>query len=591
MSGTAPAIGLTAGLRVIYEHMLPARRRQLLLVMILMVAGAFAELGTIGAVIPFITLLANKDAIDPEWLSVIPGASGHDALATVAAAFMLFALAAGIVRFQLSMSSRRFIYHLGHELAVDIQRRVLLQPYSFHVNRNSSTLLSAFTKTELVVGAMLLPLMHAITGSVIAIVVIALLVAVSPIVTLIVAASLAVTYSLFSMLFRKRLAATSEVQKSSYDELTRVIQESLGGIREVIIDGSERMYLDEFKRIDLRLAETRSTTQLIFLAPHYLIEIVGMLLIAAIAVVLARGSGGIAVALPVLGTLALGAQRLLPLVQDMYRGWSAVQGHRSLFEEVVSLLSLPGHEAPKAPEGPLALRHDIKLEGVSLSYPERSEPALSAIDLRIPAGAMLALVGPTGSGKSSLVDVLMGLLPPTTGRVLLDDMPLEPGTQQAWYRSVAHVPQSIFLADVSIGHNIALSLPDGPPEPDRIAGSAKIAQLDAFVASLPAGYDTLVGERGVRLSGGQRQRLGIARAIYKGAPILILDEATSALDDRIEADVMSALKALRAKGRTIIIVAHRLSTIRHCDLVARLDHGRLCAFGPVSEVMVADVDD
>jgi ABC-type multidrug transport system fused ATPase/permease subunit len=197
---------------------------------------------------------------------------------------------------------------------------------------------------------------------------------------------------------------------------------------------------------------------------------------------------------------------------------------------------------------------------------------------------MLAVTGPTGSGKSTLVDVLMGLLSPDAGRVLIDDVPLTAETQGQWHRTVAHVPQSIFLADASIARNISLSLPDRSADPAKVLEAAKKAQLHDFIASLPTGYDTYVGERGVRLSGGQRQRLGIARAIYKNAPIFVLDEATSALDEVTESAIMAALEELRREGRTVIIVAHRDSTIRACDLVARLDHGRVVDGDPVAEV-------
>jgi ATP-binding cassette subfamily B protein len=200
---------------------------------------------------------------------------------------------------------------------------------------------------------------------------------------------------------------------------------------------------------------------------------------------------------------------------------------------------------------------------------------LDEISLTIPRASMLALVGSTGSGKSTLVDVIMGLLQPGAGRILIDEIPLTETSRRQWHRSVAHVPQSIFLADASIARNIALSLPDEAADEWRIVEAAKIAQLHDFVLSLPGGYDTYVGERGIRLSGGQRQRLGIARAVYKNAPILILDEATSALDEATEAAVIEALEELRREGRTIIIVAHRASTVSRCDKVVRLHEGRL----------------
>jgi ATP-binding cassette subfamily B protein len=576
ISGAERPQSLLAGLRVIYAHMSARRRRQFFAVLALMFAGAFAELGTIGSLIPFIVLLVGKVQQPHGWLALVLGSHpGNRALIIAASAFVVFAVVAGLVRFRLAISGRNFIFEFGHDLAVEIQRRVLLQPYSFHVHRNTSTLLSALTKIEVLVGAMLLPLMHAVTGGVIAAFVIALLVAINPVITLMVAATLAVTYTLFSILFRKRLEAASAIQKTAYHELTQVVQESLGGIREVIIDGSQSAYLAEFTRVDLRLAQARATIHLSVLAPHYLIEIVGMVLIATVALVLGTRSGGIMAALPILGTLVLGAQRLLPLVQDVYRGWSAIEGNRSLLDQVVELLSLHVSKPAALSAAPLELRQSIRLEGVSLVYPTRHAATLDDIELTIDRGSMVALVGPTGSGKSTLVDVLMGLLPPTRGQVLIDDRALTGATQERWHRSVAHVPQSIFLSDSTIERNIALSLPDAPLDHDRIVESAKKAALHEFIISLPDGYETYVGERGIRLSGGQRQRLGIARAIYKGAPVLVLDEATSALDDLTETAVIAALEELRRERRTIIVVAHRQSTIRHCDALIRLEHGRV----------------
>ena len=267
-------------------------------------------------------------------------------------------------------------------------------------------------------------------------------------------------------------------------------------------------------------------------------------------------------------------------------GWSTLEGQRSTFGQIIELLSLPVEEATEAAVESLELRREITLDKITFAYPTRERRALDETSLLIPRGSMVALIGPTGSGKSTLLDILMGLLEPQEGRILIDDAPLRAGIERRWHRSIAHVPQSIFLADSTIGQNIALSLPGNPRDQGRIVESASKAQLHDFIMSLPAGYETTVGERGVRLSGGQRQRLGLARAIYKDAPILILDEATSALDDTTEAAVIASLAALRSEGRTIIIVAHRLSTIRQCDLVARLDHGRVVQFGPFGEVVV-----
>ena len=573
----ARKIGLREGLKEIHAHMSPQRRRQLLLVLVLMLAGAVAELATIGAVMPLLALLANAAGGEQHaWLFGMPDAfAGTDPLLIAATLFILFAVAAGLIRLQLVRSSRNFVFGLGHELTVEIQRRVLLQPFSFHIHRNTSTLLSALHKTETSVLNVLLPLMYAATSAVIAIFVIALLLLVAPVMTLVVGTALIVTYALISGLSRKRLAANSAMLEHAYDERLQIVQESLGGIRDVIVDNSQDLILREFASVDAKLAKARATTEFISIAPHYVIEMAGMIAIAGIAIVTARQPGGIAAALPVLGALALGAQRLLPLLQQVYAGWSTLEGQRSVFGQVIELLRLPVSEAGSGPAAPLELRDAIKLEELSFTYPTRERPALDGISLTIPRGSVLALVGPTGSGKSTLVDVVMGLLQPSAGRILIDELPLTETSRRQWHRSVAHVPQSIFLADASIARNIALSLPDDSPDERRIVEAAKMAQLHDFVLSLPSGYDTYVGERGIRLSGGQRQRLAIARAVYKNAPILILDEATSALDEATEAAVIVALDQLRREGRTIIIVAHRASTISRCDKMVTLHEGRL----------------
>lgn len=582
-------IGAWAGLREIYARASGPRRRQLFLVLLLMLLGAAAELATIGAVIPFLALLADAGgARKHAWISAVL-TQGHaiNPLFVAAGLFILFAIFSGLIRIQLAWSSRRFIYRLGHELAVEIQRRVLLQPFTFHIDRNTSTLLSALNKTETLVYDILLPLMYAVTGGLIGLCVIALLLVVDPLTTLTVTAGFGLTYALISLLSRKRLAANSAIADTAYDARLQIVQESLGGVRDVILDNSQSLYLREFAAVDAKLADARAATQVIVISPRYVIEMVGMVVIAIIALIVAGRAGGITAALPILGALALGAQRLLPLMQEVYTGWSTFEGQRSIFGQIVELLQLPLVEDGAPGVSPFEIHGSVGVQEATFTYSTRSRPALDQVTLQIPRGRMVALVGPTGSGKSTLVDVLMGLLTPDSGCITVDDAPLTSASRSRWFRSIAHVPQSIFLSDTTIARNIALSVPNEPADQNRIVDAARKAQLHDFIVSLPAGYETYVGERGIRLSGGQRQRLGIARAIYKDAPLLILDEATSALDSETEKAVMDALERLRAEGRTIVIVAHRRSTVRHCDLVARLDRGRVAEFGPADDILGA----
>ncbi len=583
-------VGFWSGLRQLYRMLSPHRRRQFYVVVILMVAGAFAELATIGAIIPFLSLLA-----DPHRLQHLPlitaafdavgATSDRQRLIAAAGLFIVFALVAGAVRLQLAWSSQNFVFRLGHDFSVDIQRRLLLQPYTFHIAQNTSTLVAALEKVGVLTFTVLQQVIQAGIAVFIALFIIAVLVMIDPLTAIAAAAGFALIYVLISAFTRHRLARNSEVQGSSYDERVKILQESLGGIRDVIIDGSQSVYLDAFRSVDDRFNAARASTAFISAAPRFVIEALGMILIAVLAVVISAREGGFALALPILGALALGAQRLLPLLQQIYFGWSLAAGNRSLLTQVIELLRLPVDEQLAEAERvtPLPFRDRITVENVSFAYASRRAPALQDVSFEIPRGRRVALIGKTGSGKSTLADLLMGLLEPGAGRIMIDGVPLTHDNHRSWQRSIAHVPQAIFLADASIARNIALGVPVETVDLERVKEAGRKAQLDEFVDSLPDGYDTHVGERGIRLSGGQRQRLAIARAIYKQAPVLVLDEATSALDDATEAAVMHALDELGEEGRTIIMIAHRMTTIARADIVVRLDNGRVVEIGSHSE--------
>jgi ABC-type multidrug transport system fused ATPase/permease subunit len=290
-----------------------------------------------------------------------------------------------------------------------------------------------------------------------------------------------------------------------------------------------------------------------------------------LALFLSEREGGLSAALPILGALALGAQRLLPLIQQLYHGWSSVALHRHVIEDVVELLALP-LETAAVDIAPMRFEQSIQFRNVRYSYPDRSDSAVDGLSFEITRGSRVAFVGETGSGKSTTADLLMGLLEPSVGEILVDGVMLTNANRQSWRANIAHVPQMLFVADATIAENIAFMT---KIDTERVHAVAKIAQLDDFIRSLPNGYETRVGERGAQLSGGQRQRLAIARAVYKQTPLLVFDEATNALDSATEAAVLQALHGLQEEGRTIVIIAHRDTSTLGCDLVLRLHRGRL----------------
>ena len=578
----------------LYSYLSPARRRHLYLLVALMVTGAVAELATLGSLLPFLSLLAGVEqpARLHSFTAVFAAAGARTpreqiwVAATVFAAIVLIACA---IRVTLSWSTQMFTSLLGHELSVDVERRILLQPYTFHLTHNSSQAVAAMDKVQSLVIQVLLQLIYASAAGFIALVIIVALIYVDPFTATIAAAAFSLIYLVVSAVTRQRLARNSESIRTAYEERVQIVQESIGGIRDVIVDGAEGIYLDAFAKVSRRYSVAAATTAFIAAAPRFIVEAAGMVIIAIVAVLIADREGGFAHALPLLGAVALGAQRLLPLLQQVYHGWASVSGHRSVVFEVLELLRLrPSLEAADAaPVEPLPLREKIVIDRVSYSYPGTAPAVLDDVSLEIPRGSMLGVIGETGSGKSTLADLVMGLIEPTGGQIRVDGVPLTGAARLRWRRGIAHVPQAIFLADTSIARNIAFGVAPDQIDQDRVHAAAGSARLEEFVASLPDGYDTRVGERGVRLSGGQRQRLGIARAVYKQAPVLILDEATSALDEVTEAAVMEGLSALGDSGRTIIIIAHRLSTVAGCGLLVRLEGGRIVRTGKYAEVVAS----
>lgn len=312
-----------------------------------------------------------------------------------------------------------------------------------------------------------------------------------------------------------------------------------------------------------------------------------MALIAALTVIMARGEGGVGAALPVLGALALGAVRLLPLLQLIYNGWTAFAGNLHNLLDVLDALDRPMPEATRLRQKSdpwLPFAHQIELYQLGFSYRPGGTMVIAGINLTIPRGARLGIVGKTGSGKSTLMDLVMGLLEPTEGTISIDGELLTPANVARWQACIAHVPQAVYLSDGSIAENIAFGVGAAEFDWHRLREAARQAAVADFVEALPHRYETIVGERGVQLSGGQRQRIGIARALYREAELIIFDEATSALDHETERAVISAVKGLHGT-KTVLMVAHRLSTVRHCDTILVMEDGRVIDTGGYDELM------
>jgi len=568
--------GLGPTLKTIYAFMSPQRRRQLVQFLGMTVVGAVAEIATIASVLPFVALLTGQ-GVPPslsflgEGLSAL-GDPKHRMLIAVLV-FMAFAVIAGALRLLIAWYTQRFVFRLGHDLAVEVQRRILLQPYSYHIERNSSQVIAATENVDVLVIGVLLQMTYFVTCVFIALFIVAMLMRIDVVTALVAALAFGGLYLIVSMLTARRLEHNSNVAAQAHEERFKVVQESLGGIRDVIVDASQSVFVAAFSRTDRRFNDARASNMFIGSAPRSIVEAGGMVIVAGVALLLWRREGSLLPALPILGALAVGAFRLIPVLQQLFYSWTVVAGNRASAAQVIDYLGLPVEVSTYGGVEPLPFERSVEFRNVRFAYRGTKRPVLSDVNATIPAGSRVALIGRTGAGKTTFADLLMGLLSPDEGQILIDGQPLDKTSRQRWWRSVAHVPQAVFLADTTIARNIAFTSADETIDKDRIHDAARVAQLDEFIESLPDGFDTCVGERGIRLSGGQRQRLGIARAIYKGAPVLILDEATNALDAETEAAVMAALLEETAPRRTIIVISHRPSAVDMCDLILEVQGG------------------
>jgi ABC-type multidrug transport system fused ATPase/permease subunit len=553
--------------------------------------SAFAEVASLGAVIPFLAILTAPDIffkrpIVAHWAHAFGIGSAAQLLVPLTISFAVIALLSGAVRMLLLWVSARFAFASGADLSSEVYWRTLYQPYSVHVARNSSEVISGITnKVGGVVLGVIYPFMTLISAGVSLIATLATLLIIDPALAMGAGFGFGVSYGAITWLSRRRLHDNSRLIASSHTQVVKALQEGLGGIRDVLLDGSQPVYCEVYRRADHALRRAQGDNAFIAQSPRFSMEAIGMILIAALALFESRSSNGIAAALPVLGALALGAQRLLPALQQVYGAWATMAGCHVSLQDTIDLLDqpMPIHSTFE-PTETIPFSDQISFNQVSFRYTEGGPWVIKNLDLIIQKGARIGLVGATGSGKSTMTDLLMGLLRPSAGTISIDGRVLDGSAVRAWQACIAHVPQSIFLADTSLEENIAFGVRPEDIDRSRVRMAAERAQVVEFIDAMPGGFNSFVGERGVRLSGGQRQRIGIARALYKRASILVLDEATSALDNATERSVMDAIEGL-SRDLTIILIAHRLSTVRRCDTIVEIDAGRVVAQAPYDELL------
>jgi ATP-binding cassette, subfamily B, bacterial PglK len=580
------------GIRKIWTLLSPRERRNagLLVVMILVMAGL--DVIGVASVMPFMAVLANPDAVESnQYLSVAYanlGFAGKEQFLFFLGSMVFVALVVSIVFKALTTwALLRYTHMREYTLGVRLVAGYLWQPYEWFLSRHSADLSkSVLSEVQEVVAGALIPFMQLLAQGAVVIALLLLLILADPRLAFYIGIGLGVGYGGLYLLLRRRFVRLGQEREAAIRSRFEILAEAFGGIKELKLAGLEEALIRRYTEPAKRCATSMTAAQVAKQLPRYALEIIafgGMLLVA---LYLMRTRGSFDSALPLIALYAIGSYRLMPALQQMYANMATLRfaepALNHLYEDL--LRSAPAHSAEPI-FTPLPVERSIALREVTYAYPDSRVTAIHNLSVSIPARSTVGVVGSTGSGKTTTVDIILGLLAPHSGRLEIDGVSIGPDNLRAWQRNLGYVPQHIYLAADTVAGNIAFGIPRQNIDLSAVERAARIANLHDFVVNdMPHGYDTQVGERGVCLSGGQRQRVGIARALYHKPQVLILDEATSALDNLTEQSVMEAVHNLSHEV-TIILIAHRLSTVRECDRIYFLEKGELVGEGTYDELV------
>jgi ATP-binding cassette, subfamily B, bacterial PglK len=564
-------------IKELWKHLTKRRRKQFFLLLILMVLASIMEIVSIGAVVPFLGALTSPEKIYQHHLAqpliqILEITDSSQLLLPLTIIFVMAILVAATTRLLLLYVSTRLSYATGADLSIDIYRRTLYQDYSVHTSHNSSEIInSIITKTNIVIGHILSPILAFISAVIMMLGIISIVFTINAQVALITFSIFALLYGIISFFTKISLQKNSQLIATQSTQMVKSLQEGLGGIRDVLIDGTQEFYCKLYQTADLSFRRAVGDNIFISSSPRYVVEAIAMTVFAILAYTLALKEGGISTAIPMLGALAVGAQKLLPVLQQAYNSYSTIKGAESSFIDVLNLLNQPLiNNSSQSLINPISFKQEVVFKNLNFRYTKDTPWILKNVNLSFKKGEKIGFIGVTGSGKSTLLDVLMGLLPPTSGELLIDGVAITQENRRSWQMHVSHVPQSIYLSDSTIQENIAFGVRSEKIKEHKVAQAAQQAQIAETINNLKNKYKTFVGERGIQLSGGQRQRIGIARALYKDSDILVFDEATSALDNQTEQKIMQQIDQLK-ENQTIFIIAHRLTTLKQCDSIFRIN--------------------
>ena len=578
----------------IWKQLKKERKNELFIFLLVTIASAFGEIVSLASILPFLGALTNPESLFKipmlnSIFSIFGIVESRQILQPITYLFCISVIITALLRLLNIWLKVKISASIGTDLSCEAYRRTLYQPYSVHIKRNSSKVISVTTTqiNETITGLNLI--LQLGTSILISLSILITLITINWRIALICGLTFSFIYLLLAKYVQRRLKTNSRIISLGYKGQQKALQEGLAAIREVLLDGTQSTYIRIYEKEDYPMRQKQAINSFIAVFPRFLLESVGLFLLAIISLALVKNTNKELLIIPTIGTMALGAQKLLPALQQIYNSWAGVKGMSSSIYGVLKMLEQEMNiQNTYKSIKPYVLKSGIKFRNVSFSYGNDSKKYdIRDLNLTINKGQVVGIIGKTGSGKSTFVDLLMGLLKPTKGEILIDENNLYDEknykTLSSWRSAISHVPQDIYLSDNSIEENIAFGENLSQISRIKVKKAAKFAQIESFIANLPEKYGTYVGERGIRMSGGQRQRIAIARAIYKNSKILVLDEATSALDTKTEREVMSSINKV-SKNLTLIIIAHRKSTILNCDRILHIENGRIIKDGTPKEV-------
>lgn len=563
-------------LRKVWALFTPAEQRRASAMLVLVVAMAVVETLGVVSIMPFLSVLGRPAVIHEN--RFLQAAYAHWQFPDE----RIFIIALGVVSITIVVASslfktvtlhalNRFVHLERHSISARLLSRYLRQPYEFFLTRNSSVLgKNLLSEVDQLLFELIQPLSQLFAQGAIVLAMALLIFLYDPVTAICIVLLLGALYGAIYGLVRKRLTRIGAERQAANGRRYKAANEALSGIKDVKITHSAAAYQTQFEKASRLFSRHMATNDTLSQSPLYLVEATGYSMLIVVALVLLLRSNDIANVLPALGLYGFAAYRMLPAAQVMYRGFAKLRVSSAVLESIHRDLALPDEPAASG-STVLAPRKDIRLQRIRYAYPSTpNKPVFDGFDLVIPANASIGIAGRSGAGKSTLMDLLLGLLRPESGTLSVDGVTVDAGNVAAWQRAIGYVPQHIFLADASVAENIAFGVPREKIDMQAVERAARAAQIHEFVANeLPRGYDTAVGERGLRLSGGQRQRVGIARALYRDPPVLFLDEATSALDAQTEEALNDAIRELSG-SKTIVVIAHKESSLRGCQEVMHI---------------------